>query len=239
MMIDDEMTEIEIKTKDVITETGMTMMMNSAENSVTGDMTSVTMTGEETIVMTMLTGDERTELTETDAIEMMIVETLGTMTGESTGVIEMTTFDEMSGTEGTEMMIDDVTEMMTLTGDVKIETGDKTTIAMMTGMTEETETRISEDNSETGEIGIEMMREDERIETVEIAKEMMNEGERTEIPAATTETEMWMPAERGERETLTTIETPLSSGELRMRTAEFWMLNKMSLCDREMKTRMS
>jgi len=132
--------------------------------------------------------------------------------------------------ELTEMMIDDVTEMMTLTGDVKTATGDKTTIAMMTGMTEENkllvvkeiEIKTSEDNSETGEIAtamltsqgrtetgeirIEMMREGERTETEGIAKEMMNEGERTEvIPAA--RTEMWMLAERGEREMLTTIET--------------------------------
>jgi len=89
------MTEIEIKTNDVITETGMIMTMNSAVNSVTGDMMSVTTTGEETIKTTMLTEDERTELTETDVIEMMIVGILETMTGESTGEIEMMTFDEM------------------------------------------------------------------------------------------------------------------------------------------------
>jgi len=88
------MTEIEIKTNDVITETGMIMTMNSAVNSVTGDMMSVTTTGEETIKTTMLTEDERTELTETDVIEMMIVGILETMTGESTGEIEMMTFDE-------------------------------------------------------------------------------------------------------------------------------------------------
>jgi len=63
-------------------------------NSVTGDMMSVTTTGEETIKTTMLTEDERTELTETDVIEMMIVGILETMTGESTGEIEMMTFDE-------------------------------------------------------------------------------------------------------------------------------------------------
>jgi len=89
------MTEIEIKTNDVITETGMIMTMNSAVNSVTGDMMSVTTTGEETIKTTMLTEDERTELTETDVIEMMIVGILETMTGESTGEIEMMIFDEM------------------------------------------------------------------------------------------------------------------------------------------------
>jgi len=94
MMIDDEMTEIEmteIKTKDVITETGMIMMMNSADNSVTGDVRSVTMTEEETIMTTMLTGGERTETVAMNVamIEMMIV------TGESIGVIEMMTFDEM------------------------------------------------------------------------------------------------------------------------------------------------
>jgi len=88
------MTEIEIKTNDVITETGMIVTMNSAVNSVTGDMMSVTTTGEETIKMTMVTEDERTELTGTDAIEMMIVGILETMTGESTGEIEMMTFDE-------------------------------------------------------------------------------------------------------------------------------------------------
>jgi len=88
------MTEIEIKTNDVITETGMIMTMNSAVNSVTGDMMSVTTTGEETIKTTMLTEDERIELTETDVIEMMIVGILETMTGESTGEIEMMTFDE-------------------------------------------------------------------------------------------------------------------------------------------------
>jgi len=89
------MTEIEIKTNDVITETGMIVTMNSAVNSVTGDMMSVTTTGEETIKTTMLTEDERIELTETDVIEMMIVGILETMTGESTGEIEMMTFDEM------------------------------------------------------------------------------------------------------------------------------------------------
>jgi len=88
------MTEIEIKTNDVITETGMIVTMNSAVNSVTGDMMSVTTTGEETIKTTMLTEDERTELTETAVIEMMIVGILETMTGESTGEIEMMTFDE-------------------------------------------------------------------------------------------------------------------------------------------------
>jgi len=90
-----EMTEIEIKTNDVITETGMIVTMKSAVNSVTGDMMSVTTTGEETIKTTMLTEDERTELTGTDAIEMMIVGILETMTGESTGEIEMMIFDEM------------------------------------------------------------------------------------------------------------------------------------------------
>jgi len=89
------MTEIEIKTNDVITETGMIVTMNSAVNSVTGDMMSVTTTGEETIKTTMLTEDERIELTETDVIEMMIVGILETMTGESTGEIEMMIFDEM------------------------------------------------------------------------------------------------------------------------------------------------
>jgi len=127
------------------------------------------------------------------------------------------------------MMIDDVTEMMTLTGDVKTETGDSTMIAMMTGMTDEnkllvvkeTETRISEDNSETGEIVIAMLTSQGRTETGEIRIEMMREGERTEtegtakemtnedriemLPAA--RTEMLKPAERGERETLTTLET--------------------------------
>jgi len=89
------MTEIEIKTNDVITETGMIVTMKSVVNSVTGDMMSVTTTGEETIKTTMLTEDERTELTGTDAIEMMIVGILETMTGESTGEIEMMIFDEM------------------------------------------------------------------------------------------------------------------------------------------------
>jgi len=89
------MTEIEIKTNDVITETGMIVTMKSAVNSVTGDMMSVTTTGEETIKTTMLTEDERIELTETDVIEMMIVGILETMTGESTGEIEMMIFDEM------------------------------------------------------------------------------------------------------------------------------------------------
>jgi len=127
------------------------------------------------------------------------------------------------------MMIDDVTEMMTLTGDVKTGTGDRTMIAMMTGTTDEnkllvvvkeTETRISEDNSETGEIviatltsqgrtetgeiRIEMMREGERTETEGTAKEMTNEDRIEMLPAA--RTEMLKPAERG-RETLTTIET--------------------------------
>jgi len=141
----------------------------------------------------------------------------------------MRIIDEMLETEETEMMIDDVTEMMTLTGDVKTETGDSTMIAMMTGMTDEnkllvvkeTETRISEDNSETGEIVIAMLTSQGRTETGEIRIEMMREGERTEtegtakemtnedriemLPAA--RTEMLKPAERGERETLTTLET--------------------------------
>lgn len=170
--------------------------------------------------MTMLTEDVRTESVAivtmiNDVIEMMIVVILGTTTGESTGVIEMMISDETSETDEREMMMFDEmsgteeTEMMTLTGDVKTVTGDKTTIAMMTGMIvaigdkttivmmtgttellDETETRISEEKTETGEI----------------VKEMMNEGERTEmLPVA--RTEMRMPAERGEREMLTTIET--------------------------------
>jgi len=131
------------------------------------------------------------------------------------------------------MMIDDVTEMMTLTGDVKTETGDRTMIAMMTGMTDEnkllvvvkeTETRISEDNSETGEIVIATLTSQGRTETGEIRIEMMREGERTEtegtakemtiedriemLPAA--RTEMLKLAERGERETLTTLETTIT-----------------------------
>jgi len=91
------MTEIEIKINDVTTEISLIMMMNSADNSETEDMTSVTMTGEETIMMMMVTGDERTETVAMNVamIEMMIVTMLGTMTGESTGVIEMMTFDEM------------------------------------------------------------------------------------------------------------------------------------------------
>jgi hypothetical protein len=147
MMIDDEMTEIEmieIKTKDVITETGTIVTMMSDEKPVTEDVRNVTTpTSEETIVMTMSTEDVRTESVATvtminDAIEMMIVVILGTTTGESTGVIEMMIsdemsetderemrmLDEMSETEETEMMIDDVTEMMTLTDDVKTVTGE-------------------------------------------------------------------------------------------------------------------
>jgi len=171
--------------------------------------------------MTMSTEDVRTESVATvtminDAIEMMIVVILGTTTGESTGVIEMMISDETSETDEREMMMFDV---KTVTGDkttIAMMTGttdaigDKTTIVMMTGTTElldETETRISEEKTETGEeIRIEMTREDERTETGEIVKEMMNEGERTEmVPVA--RTEMLMPAERGEREMLTTIET--------------------------------
>jgi len=163
--------------------------------------------------------------------------------------------DEMSETEETEMMIDDVTEMMTLTGDVNTATGDKTTIAMMTGMTEEIETRTSEDNSETGEIvtlispertetgeiKIEMMREGERTETEETAKEMMNEDKTEMVLVA--RTEILIPAERGERETLTTTEattteTMLRSDEMSAITPGSRFEVKMSQNDREIKTRM-
>jgi len=267
------MIEIVIKIRDVITVTGSIMTTNSAVKSVTGDMMSVTTTEEETIMTTTATED-RTELTETvvmtatminDAIEMRITDEMS-----ETEEREMMMSDEM--TDETEMMIDDeMTEMMNLTDDVKTETGDRTTIAMMTGTTDEnkllvvareTETRISDENSEIGEIvtatltslgrtetgeeiRIEMMREDERTETEEIVREMMNDDRTEMVPNV--RTEMLKPAERGERETLTTLETTTTetSTETMLRSDEISItpssmpgsMLESSLTDREMMPR--
>jgi hypothetical protein len=200
MMITSE--TIEIKIKDVITETGVIVMRIDDKIETIIDEIMTTMTGESTIetgVIVMMTSEEKTETegideimtTMTDKTEIttilagvreiampMLTGDVKTERGETMTIVMMIDEgnSEIEGIEEIAMTMTDKTGTTTiLTGDAKTEIGETMTIVMMT----------CEEKTGTGEIVTTMIDETEimtnLIDATEIAMTMSIDDVKTEI----------------------------------------------------------